>query len=337
MLIPYLALAFVSSAMLSAATLHVGTDLLCTVLGREKCVSTDGLNGCNWWPYSILASTGASWLLRSLYGWQGLIGVMAGPLLSIIFAALLLRLGHRPYRRKEFELTENGIVDNRSGRVLKAEYIIATGSYECTGPASGYCLYSINLKTSDGVIASNGYVSELTYEPDRRGLIFDQRIPTLSVSLFKEKGGEFKSVTLGKEWNDLVFPDISPLPPKCRNWWKRFAAPQLGKHEVVEVDEDLLRKNIAIVRESLKGAGVDGDATGPNYVLGAEEEDPYNRIKLDISGLERLLSISAGPLKALNHEYMSDHREVVWGKAYPAESRVEEYLWITVPYKEASS
>lgn len=332
-----MALAFLFSAFLSVATLHVGTELLCTIVGREKCVSTDGLNGFNWWPLSVLASTGACWLLWSLYGWQGLIGVITGPLLSIIFAALLLRLGHRRYRKKEFELAESGVVDCRSGRVLRPEYIIATSRYECTGPASGYCLHSIDLKTSDGVIASNGYVSELTYEPDRRRLIFDQGIPTLSVSFFKETAGEFKSVTLGKGWNDLVFPTNSPVPPECRNWWKRFAAPQLGKNEVVEVDEDLLRKNISIVRDSLKGAGLDPGAIKPEHVVSPEEAAPYSRIKLDISGLERLLSISAGRLKVLNHEHMSEHMEVVWGKAYPAESRVEDYLWVTAPYKEVSS
>ena len=63
----------------------------------------------------------------------------------------------------------------------------------------------------------------------------------------------------------------------------------------------------------------------------------YGRVISDISGLERLLSIAAGGLRALNHEYMSDYMEQVWGKAYPTMSRIEENLWVTAPYKEASS
>jgi hypothetical protein len=175
------------------------------------------------------------------------------------------------------------------------------------------------------------------YEPDRHRLIFEQRVPTLSVSFFEETEGEFKSVTLGKEWNDLVFQRNSHIPPECRNWWKRFAAPQLGENDIVDVDDDLLIKNIAIVRESLERAALDRGAIKPENFSGAGEEDPYNRIRLDISGLERLLSISTGRLKALNHENMSDHMEQVWGKAYPTESRIEDDLWVTAPYKEASS
>lgn len=334
MLVPYFGLVVFISSILTAVSMHAGTDLLCALLGREKCVSTDGLNGCNWWPLSVLASSGACWLLWTLYGWHGLTGAIAGPLLSIILAALLLRFGHLRYRKKGFVLTGEGIVDHRSGQVLKPEYIITTSSYECTGPASGYCLYSIVLKNSDGVMASNGYVNELTYEPDRHGLIFEQRVPTLSVCFFKETAGEFKSVTLGRGWNDLIFPSNSHLPTECRNWWKRFATPQLGKSDVVNVEEALLRKNMAIVQESLEKAGRDRGAMEPEDFPGSEGEDPYNRIKLDILGLERLLSISEGRLKALNHEYMSEHMEQVWGKAYPTMSRVEEYLWVTEPYKE---
>ena len=330
-LIPYLALVVPISAILSVVTLHVGTDLLCSVLGKEKCVSTDGLNGCNWWPLSILISMGICTLFWSMYGWYGLTGSVAGPVLSIVFASTALRFGHRRYRRKEFQLTEGGVVDHRSGQVLTPEYIIARSSYECTGPASGYCLYSIVLKNSKGVLASNGYVNDWTYEQDRHGLIFDQRVPTLSVCLFKETEGEFKSVTLGGVWNDLVFTPNSRIPPECRNWWKRFAAPQLGKNDVVNVDEALLRKNVAIVKESLEKAGRDLSDLGQEDLLGAEGEDPYDRIRLDISGLNRLLSMPVKRLRALNHEYMSDYMEQVWGKAYPTMSRIEENLWVTAP------
>jgi hypothetical protein len=332
-LIPYLALAFVISAILSAVSLQIGTALLCALLGEEKCVTTDGLNGCNWWPLSVLTSTGICYLLWSAYGWHGLTGTIVGPLLSILFAAMYLRFGHRQFREKEFDLTRDGVVDRRSGKLLRPEYIIARSSYESTGPASGYCLHSIVLKNSEGVLAANGYVSELGYERDRHRLIFEKGLPTLSVCFFCETEGEFKSVTLGEEWNDLIFPSDSQIPPKYRVWWKQFAAPRLGEKDVVGVNPDLLRKGILGIKRGLEQAGIDLGAMEPEYVFGPGGEGSYERVRSDISGLERLISISAGRLKALNHEYLSDHVRQIWGKDYPTENRIEEDVWVTVPYR----
>lgn len=333
MLILYLALAFVISAILSAVSLHVGTALLCALLGEEKCVSTEGLNGCNWWPLSVLISTGICYLLWSVYGWHGLAGTMVGPFLSILVAALHLRFGYRQFREKEFYLTRDGIGDHRSGQLLRPEYIVTGSSYYCTGPASGYSLYSIVLKNSEGVLAANGYGSKLSYEQDRHRLIFEKGLPTLSVCFFCVKEGVFKSVTLGGEWNDLIFPGHSQIPPKYQTWWRQFAAPHLGEKDVVGVNPDLLKRGILGIERGLHRAGIHLDATEQERVIGPEANGPYERVRSDISGLQRLLSISAGPLKALNHEYLSEHMKQVWGRDYPTENRIEEGVWIAVPYK----
>ena len=91
------------------------------------------------------------------------------------------------------------------------------------------------------------------------------------------------------------------------------------------------------MKRILQEAETEGKAIRGKDFFGQEGDYAYERVISDISGLERLLSISAGGLRALNHEYMSDYMEQVWGTAYPTESRIEEDLWVTVPYKEASS
>lgn len=336
MVLLFIILTFLISASLSAITLHPGTTLLCSLIGQNKCVSSDGLNGCNWWPTSVLVSTALCLVLWKPYGWIGLTGTVAGPVLSILLATASLRFGKRAFRKKEFEIQSDKVFDLRNSQPLSPEYVVAEGAYYQTGPATGYCLYCIVLKDSNVTLASNKYVNDLDYERDRHHLIFEQNLPTLSVSFFYEEGEVFKSVTLGSQWNDLVFSRNAKIPSDSLAWWRHFAAPNLGEKDVVNVDTDALRENISVVYHTLGPLGLKPSNTKPANIFGPQGDGPFARIGSDLLGLEHLVSISGGKLKAVNHEYQSEHIMSVWGKDYPTENRIEDGVWVTKPWKEDS-
>ena len=147
---PILTLAFLATTILSVLTLHIGADLAVAALGRDRCLSTSSVNGTNWWPLSILLSTGlVAWMAGS-HGYQALALVPVGPVAAILLVALSLRFGASGARGREFEVRDGHIVDSCTHGVLRPAFVESNSAYYGTGPASGYTLHSLTLHDRSG-------------------------------------------------------------------------------------------------------------------------------------------------------------------------------------------
>jgi hypothetical protein len=244
----FLALAVALSALVSLFTLHLLVELFVAVLGDERSVSSGSVNGCNIWPWAILISTGVCFAAWGRFGYLGLSFAPSGTLLAALLVALRLRFGERSARRREFSVERGKIVRTKDGRQLFPQYLVDESGYYCTGPASGYCLYSIQLKSVQGTLAANGYVDEREMQKDLRALIDDVGVKRLSLTFATDDGeGAFLIANLSDELAGLILTRGSELPGAEYGWWQQFIQPGSEENAVVELTPETLRDRVAAV------------------------------------------------------------------------------------------
>jgi hypothetical protein len=267
-MIIYLALAVTLSALISLFTLHVLVELFVAVLGEEQSVSSGSVNGCNIWPWAILISTGVCFTAWGRFGYLGLSFAPSGTLLAALLVALRLRFGERAARRREFSVERGKIVRRKDGRQLFPQYLVEESGYYCTGPASGYCLYSIQLKSVQGTLAANGYVDEREMQKDLRALIDDVGVKRLSLTFATDDGeGELLIANLSDELAGLILTRGRELPGAEYRWWQQFIQPGFEEDAVVELTPETFRDRVAAVastwaRDISRSAGLRREIQG---------------------------------------------------------------------------
>jgi hypothetical protein len=274
----------VIAAVLSVAIVHPGATVGTRLLGRDRCLDPDSVNGCLPWFAGSLLSVATILLLEDRVGWWALLASPAGPVVATLLVVLQLRFSELGHRRTEF-VVKDGTVMRTDGTALMARCVLGSGAYCCTGPGGGYVLYTITLHDGDLALASNGYVSGEAYERDMR--LLTDRLGLLAIDLDTEwqcSGTEWWSVSVGKEWAVYLVRSLEQLPPRTREFWLSLTLGRLGAEGFREVLADDLSGHLAEVETRLRAA----------------DTDPIDsRVRADIVRLRRLLQMSGGGMMAM--------------------------------------
>jgi hypothetical protein len=293
----FLALAFLLSAVFSALTLHFLVSLFVFALGEAKSVSAGSVNGCNVWPWAVLISTGACLAARGPYGYAGLVFVPSGTLLMGLLVALRLRFAERASRRREFSVAEGKVLSARDGRQLFPQYLVDESSYYCTGPATGYCLYSIQLRSVHGTMATNGYVDEREMQKDLRALIEGAGVKRLSLMFATLEGSALRPLKLGDELAGLILTRGSELPGKEGGWWQQFVHMRLDEKAVVEIAPQALRDHLRVLAATF-----------------ARDISRSDGLQREVEGLQAMASAARSTIWAMSPEAFAD-----FAKDYPVD------------------
>ena len=134
----------VLAAHLSVVGFHRGLVVGTRVLGRDRCLPAESAVGCAPWILGTALSAAAVAALRARIGWFALLAVPVGPMMLVVAVSFQLRLRARAHRRTAFRIKEGRLVA-LDGSELRASCVLAGGDVACTGPASGYVVYSLTL------------------------------------------------------------------------------------------------------------------------------------------------------------------------------------------------
>ena len=307
-----IATGFLTSAVLSVMVIHVGASLAVALLGEEKCLDTASVNGCNWWPMSVLVSTALVALSVGRLGWSSVYFVPVGPLVTVIVLALTLRLGKEGARQKEFEIRGGKLVDLRTGEALHPTYVESNTAYCATGPASGYSLYTLVVHDGQGGRWSNGYVSES--ENDQMLATLTRQFACLALSLWvecRESPTKFHWVVLGAEWTHLLCGDLSELTPQDRAWWRQWLQPAFGASG-----------SRGVTREEV-GAPLDRLAAAYG-----EQYQSLERMQSDIRAIQSLLARTRGPVRMTTEEAHSRATEEARGDGWVGCRTTPDGVWV---------
>jgi hypothetical protein len=249
-MIPYLGITVLLSALVSVLTLHFLVDLLVAVLGEEKSVSSGSVNGCNVWPWAVMISTGVCFVAWGRIGYLGLCYAPSGTLFVALLVAIRLRFGDRAGRRRGFSVEGGKVHSTKDGRQLFPQYLVDESAYYCTGPASGYCLYSIKLKSAQGTLASNGYVDRQKMQRDLKVLIEEVGIKRLSLTFVAREGPAFRTHNLNDELAGIILTRGTDLPGDEYGWWRQFVQPGFEENVVAEVSPSTLQRRVGALASS---------------------------------------------------------------------------------------
>ncbi len=255
----------VLAALISVVTLHSGADLLVKLVGKERCLSTTGLHGCSWWTWSTMISAAAVYWFAASYGPWALLATPLGPVLTLVCSVLSLRFSERHARKREFRIEGSRILD-RNGEPLTPPYAVCGGGYQTTGPASGYCLYSISVPRAADMLATNGYVDESEYRRDLRRLLDDFGLLGWDVVVeWWPHGNECRSVCMGDYWTALMCGDLSAVSTETREFWHAVRQPGFGEFGRIDVPSNDLSLHVAELTEHVTG-GSDFDRLSRDLV-----------------------------------------------------------------------
>jgi hypothetical protein len=200
----------------------------------------------------VIISTAVCFVAWGRIGYLGLSFAPSGTLLMAILVALRLRFGERAGRRREFAVEGGMVVGTKDGRRIFPQYLVDESSYYCTGPASGYCLYSIKLKSVQGTLASNGYVDEHEMRRDLKALVEEVGIKRLSLTFVTPEGPAVRTHNLGRELVGLILTRGSELPAEEYGWWQQFIQPGLQENAVLEVEPATLHGRLKALASSFE-------------------------------------------------------------------------------------
>jgi len=243
----YLPLAVLLSALVSVLTLHYLVDLFVAVLGEGKSVSSVSVNGCHVWPWAVLISTAACFAARVHFGYVGLSFAPAGTVLVALLVAVRLRFGETAARLREFAVEGGKIVRTEDGRELFPQYLVDESAYYSTGPASGYCRYSIELRSLQGTMAANGYLDEAEMRRELRALVEGAGVKRLSLGFATRDGPTFRVHNLTGELAALILTRGSELPGEEIGWWQQFVQPGFEEDAVVEIEPRTLQDRLRVL------------------------------------------------------------------------------------------
>ena len=310
MIIVIIAIGFVASAVISVMTLHLGAEIGTAILGKDRCLSTNSVNGCNWWPLSIIISTVCVGLAASQYGFLALALVPVGPVLSILLLTLRLRFGEGGSRDRQFKIIDGRIFD-RNDREIRPVFLRDSSEYYATGPASGYCLYRLILHEDDGTIHTNGYVSEEKKNLDLEGLR-KLGVPWVSIVFaWQVSDKELHSVTLGQEWAPFLCGRLESLPEAGRIWWKKWLQPHFGRLGSGTVSREELSGRLNEFQMALRDS--------------IQKEE---RIRTDCLAIRHLISQAEGSVSIMTEAASARLLEDMRGDKMIAGS-VENLVWVS--------
>jgi len=172
------ALAFLASFAALVAVILLTNRILAALralLGPDRMLPPGAVSGVLT-PLVYLPATAS--LATVFLGPPYLVAATAGAVVTassaIAFLAARLMLGAMCEGRKEFYV-EGGAVYRRRwlrgrGEPLRVVRALPSVGYACTGPASGYCVYRLELLLVDGGSAANLYVHEGARDHDLAAL-----------------------------------------------------------------------------------------------------------------------------------------------------------------------
>ncbi len=230
-------IAIVGSSLVSAVSLHIGAAFVGFVLGKGDSMDSGAINGCNWWPLSVIVSGILAALLWNRLGSLGLFSILAGPLFTIVLPRISLKVTSAGETQKEFLIANRTIRSVRGDKTYQPRYFINSAAYCTTGPASGYQTYCLELRDQNGgLLATNNYSSEPQYKEDFRRLAYVLQLSTLDVVLVfksdKEEASEFLSIN--GELLNIMLRNLATFPPESQKWWTALLTPNLGERQVLE-------------------------------------------------------------------------------------------------------
>lgn len=296
----YLGSAAFISGVIGVLTLHIGVSLLVGTLGEERFISPGSVNGCNSWPFAIIISTAVCAFAWRDYGYAGLAFTPAGPIVTIVFVTLRLRFGERGARRRQFVVQGGVIRRTNGGGELSPLYVAGDSGYYCTGPATGYSLYGLQLWSADGILARNAYLSEAEKDRELQALLQQAGLKRLSlVFVAPRRSGGFVTHTLSRAWAHLILARGSQMPAQELAWWELFVQPRFRQDTIVELDAALLAQRI----ESFA-------ATWLGEIAESRE------LARDLGQLQALIQTASGNVRAMSEErlrsFIQEHSDSVF-------------------------
>ncbi len=233
----YMIIAIVGSSLVSVVSLHLGAAFVGFVLGHDDSQGSGAINGCNWWPWSVIVSGVAAALLWNRLGSLGLVSILAGPLFTIVLAGISLKVTSKRESQKEFMISDRIIRSVSGDKIYQPKYFINSAAYCTTGPASGYQTYCIELRNHNcDLLATNNYQSKQQYQEDFHRLAYVLRHPTLDVALVYKSDEEeiFDALSLSGELLNIMFKNQGAFPPESLKWWTALLTPNLGERQGLE-------------------------------------------------------------------------------------------------------
>ena len=296
----YLALAFVLSAVVTVVSLHITVALLVAILGEQKSISTAAVNGCNSWPFATLISLGVCAFVWNDFGYQGLFFTPVGTLIAASFVAFRLRFRDAGARVEEFIVEGRATMSASRRRPIRADYVAEDGGYYSTGPASGYCVYKLELWGTDGLLARNSYVHEGRKDKDLKALVHRAGVKMMSLTFI---GGyddkNYATHTMSREMAHLILTRGRELAPQERSWWEQFIQPRFTDSDVIGVEPEVLNRRLRAY------AG-----TWPKEISQSED------LQGELTSLKTLARESTVPVKLMSETclfaYIEEHRDAVF-------------------------
>jgi|GEM_PF-2760937 len=221
-------IAILPYGIFSLLAIHTVANFFVLLLGKEKCISTDSINGCNCWPISIILSVIIIVFTKKHLGDWSLALIPTGPLIVAFLIAIQLRLGGWQERKIEFFFCDGHIKD-RAGNIIEPVYVKTSGGYYCTGPASGYCLYALILCDASSTLCTNRYVSREEKDRVLRQLYDEYRLYGFDLTFeWRKSDKETRHIRFGQDWLDMFCRDITRLPAPDQSFWQQFLQPAFG-------------------------------------------------------------------------------------------------------------
>lgn len=190
------ALAFLASLAAFVAVIAFATRILAALrsrLGADRMLPPGAFSGTvTILVYVPIAASTATLLIGPPY----LLAVPAGACFAAASANGLLTarlvLGALREARKAFRV-EGGAARRRrwlrgGGERLHVTRAVTGAGYSCTGPASGYVVYSLELLLSDGGSVTNLYVDEAARDRDLAALAFPAQYRVAAVTTSSDTG-----------------------------------------------------------------------------------------------------------------------------------------------------
>jgi hypothetical protein len=233
----YMIITIVGSSLVSAVSLHTGAAFVGFVLGKGNSLDSRAINGCNWWPWSVVISGIVAALLWKQLGSLGLVSILAGPLFTIVLAGISLKATSAQETQKEFLISNTTIRSAKGDRIYQPKYFINSAAYCTTGPATGYQTYCIELRDQNGdLLATNNYLSVQQYKEDFHRFAYVLRLPTLDVVLLFESDEEEASelLSINGELLHIMLRNLRTFPAESQKWWTALLTPNLGERQVLE-------------------------------------------------------------------------------------------------------
>jgi hypothetical protein len=233
----YMIITIVGSSLVSAVSLHTGAAFVGFVLGKGDSLDSRAINGCNWWPWSVVISGIVAALLWKQLGSLGLVSILAGPLFTIVLAGISLKATSTKETQQEFLISNRTIRSVKEDRIYQPRYFINSAAYCTTGPATGYQTYCIELRDQNGeLLATNNYLSGREYKEDFHRLAYVLRLPTLDiVGVFESDEKEASELlSVNGELLHIMLKNLETFPPESQKWWTALLTPNLGERQVLE-------------------------------------------------------------------------------------------------------